>query len=167
MYNRWREHSESIMLIIIRDKIKMGGIMGTIHICVSIILSFVTVAQFNLSGRVILWNVLVFNLPVLLDFLHTFNCVPAEKVGKPFKYMLIFTVVGLLISILSSVIVIGILLTVDNSSVQSIFSNFFSIGKYFLRISILLNPIGVLADYMCSILIEEHRIETKVEVHTN
>lgn len=155
------------MLIIIRDKMKTGGIMGAIHVFVSIILSFVVVAQLNLSGKAILWNVLVFNLPVFLDFVHTFNCVPAEKVGKPFKYMLDFTVIGLLISVFLSLIGIGILLNIDDSNVPNFFSNFFCFGKSFLRISILLNPIGILADYMCSILIEEHRIETKVEVNTN
>ena len=82
-------------------------------------------------------------------------------------YMLNFTVVGLLSSVCLSFIGIGILLNAENNIIQDIFSNFFSFGKTFLRISILLNPIGVLADYMCSILTEEHRIETEVEVNTN
>ena len=155
------------MLIIIRDKIKLGGIMGAIHIFVSIILSFVAVVQLNLSGTALLWNVLVLNLPVFLDFAHTFYCVPTEKIGKLFMYMLNFTVVGLLSSVCLSFIGIGILLNAENNIIQDIFSNFFSFGKTFLRISILLNPIGVLADYMCSILTEEHRIETEVEVNTN
>lgn len=141
--------------------------MGAIHILVSIVLSFVAVAQLNLSGKAVLWNVLVFNLPVFLDFVHTFNCVPAEKVGKLFKYMLSFTVVGLLVSVISALIGIGILLNLDNGKSQDIFSDFFRCGKAFLRTSILLNPIGILADYMCSILIEEHRIETEVEVNTD
>lgn len=141
--------------------------MGAIHIFVSIILSFVVVVQLNLSGRAILWNALVFNVPVFLDFGHTFKCVPAEKIGKAFECMLNFTVVGLLCSVLLSFVGIGVLLNNDYSNVNPFWDYFFSMGKILLRISILLNPIGVLADYMCSILIEEHRIETKVEVNIN
>ena len=96
-------------------------------------MSFV-VAQLNLSGKAILWNVLVFNLPVFLDFVHTFNCVPAEKVGKSFKYMLDFTVVGLLISVFLSFIGIGILLNIDDSYVQNMFSNFLVLESPFKNI---------------------------------
>lgn len=141
--------------------------MGAIHIFVSIILSFVVVVQLNLSGRAILWNALVFNVPVFLDFGHTFKCVPAEKIGKAFECMLNVTVIGLLCSVLLSFAGIGVLLNNDYSNVPPLLGYFLSMGKVLLRISILFNPIGVLADYMCSILIEEHRIETKVEVNIN
>lgn len=154
-------------MINVRDKIQTGGVMGLFHICVSIILSAVVVMQLDLSGKATLWNVLVFNLPAFLDFMHTFNCVPSEKIGKTFNCLLCFIIISLLLSVIFSGIGVGILLTGKDIYIKNMLRPLIGLGKTILRASILLNPVGILADYMCSILIEEHRIETKVEVNTN
>lgn len=166
IYNRRRKWIGNTM-IDIRDKIQTGGVMGLFHICVSIILSAVVVMQLDLSGKAILWNVLVFNLPAFLDFVHTFSCVPSEKIGKAFNCVLCVTIISLLISVILSGIGVGILLTGKDIYIKNTFRPFIGLGKVILRASILLNPVGILADYMCSILIEEHRIETRVEMNTN
>lgn len=154
-------------MITIRDKINIGGWLGIIHIGLSIILSIVMVLQSNLDVGVIFWNIFVFNLPVLIDFAHTFSRVPAEKVKGPFKYLIDFALLGLLISFLFSLIGIGICLLTNYNNPQETSYYVINFGKKFLNLSILFNPIGVLSNYMCSILIEEHRIETEVEANTN
>ena len=144
------------------DRMKTGsGICGMIYIVVAFILTFIAGLNTRVPDKTLVWNAFVLNVPVLLEFIPNFFNLPKEKVKKWFKVFCVIVIIMLLFSPLSTLLYVGMDYSIEekNMTTLKIIDYLVQILKY----SVWITPFGVLLSYICSLLIEEHRVKQKVE----
>lgn len=139
------------------EKIKIGGFGGIIHTALAFILSIISFIDEGIKGDSLIWNVLVFNAPVLIDFTHVLLSTPNEKLNGKLKSLCWIILVGLGVSVLLSFLCVGINCTIADITTNVFATGILIVSYVILKVSFILNPVGVFLNYVCSILTEEHR----------